>query len=53
MNLIVLLLILAILFSGLGGYGYWGGTNWPGHYSGGFGGAGLLLLIVVIILVLR
>jgi hypothetical protein len=50
MNIIVLLLIILLLFGGLGGLGYRQGWVNPGF--GVYGGSGLVLIVLVVILVL-
>ena len=46
--MLIILIILAVLFLGGGGYGY--SNGWPGHYSGGIGIVGIVVLVLIIAL---
>lgn len=50
MNILVILLIVLLLFGGVGFYGH--ANSWgPGLYGGG--GGGLIVLIIILVLLFR
>ena len=51
MNLVVLILILVIIFGGVG-YGYRGSIYGSPYYTGGYGIVGLILVFVLILALL-
>lgn len=52
MNLTIFIVLLALLFTGLGAHGYYRG-DWSGYVSGGCSGVALILLVVLLAQVFR